>query len=103
MQTQTITSITVIARRWFHKGPGNTYFSASILVNGEPVHTIEYAYGYGEQYLHEAFRWLDDNGYTERQQYSHGGREAPWIYCQDRGITLHHTASDVSRKKDLSP
>jgi hypothetical protein len=91
-------SIVVIGRRWFHKGPGNTYFSAEMIVDGSRVGKIDYEYGYGEQYLYSAFYWLAENGYI------HGfGKEkgVPWRWAQDNGIKLEYSAADVARKKDL--
>jgi hypothetical protein len=92
-----VKSITVIGKRWFNRGPGNTYFSANIIVDGKQVHRIEYAYGYGTQYAYEAFYWLAANGYLPGFEHT----MAPWRYCEDHGITLYYEASDVSRKRDL--
>jgi hypothetical protein len=95
-------SITIIARRWFHRGPGNTYHSAEILVNGACVHKIEFAYGYGEQYEWNAAMWLEENGYLPgREHYKSGGGESLWRYCEKHGITLAKSCADVQRKKDL--
>lgn len=56
--------IVIRGRRWFQKSYGNTYFSASIEVDGKIVHTIEYAIGYGDYYLQAAWEWLSENGCT---------------------------------------
>lgn len=96
-----VRSITVLGRRWFDRRHGNTYFSAQILVNGAAVHRIDYEYGYGDQYLQEAFEWLDKRGHTSRERYSYGGSELPRMYCERKGIDFHAEASDVSRKRDL--
>ena len=72
-------SITVIGRRWFHRGPGNTYFSAQVYVNGDHVHTIPYEYGYGDQYLQSAFEWLEKNDHIEPEHYPESHvTEPPW-------------------------
>ena len=95
-------NITIFGRRWFHKGPGNTYFSAEIWVDGEMVHKIDYEYGYGEQYKHEAFQWLNRENYVQLEQNQHNHSfEPPWQYCQRKKIQLVATHADVERKKDL--
>lgn len=95
-------SITIIGRRWFNRGPGNTYHSAEIIVNGELVGGIDFAYGYGEQYLQNAADWLEANGYMpDREHHQNGSADPLWYYCRERGIQFVYSVSDVSRKKDL--
>ena len=94
-------SITVIGRRWFERTNGNTYYSAEIYVDGQRVHKIPFAYGYGDQYEWEAYEWLEENGRIELERYNNGGREAPWVYCERVGCQKISSVSDVSRKKDL--
>jgi len=95
-------SITIVARRWLQRTYGNTYHSAEIIVNGVQVHRIDYAYGYDEMYLWNAFDWLETNGYLpDRKTYGNGHKEAPWQYCQRTGIVFVNSVTDVSRKKDL--
>lgn len=94
-------TLTIIGRRWFRRGPGGTYHTAQIIVNGRTVHKTEEAYGYGEGYEQSAWDWLEANGYALRRRYGNGGSEAPWQYCQDRGITYERQAIDVPREKDL--
>lgn len=96
-----VSSIIIRGLRWFQKSCGNTYFSASIEVDGEIVHTIEYEYGYGDYYLQVAWEWLSENGYVSPKRYDWGGLESPTIYCREHGIDLDYYVSDVSRKKDL--
>jgi len=100
-QVNPIQSITVIGRRWFNSRVGWTSFSALIPVNGKTVANIN-GTGGGSHYVDEAFKWLDENGYnSDRPKHANGSSETPWAYCQDRGIALEFTASDVARKKDL--
>ena len=102
MRRRKPTSIGVIGRRWFQRSYGNTYFSAAIYVDGEAVHYIDYEYGYGNQYLQAATEWLYDNGYLPGlKQYSYGGMEPLWQYCDRKGIKCSYEAIDVARKKDL--
>lgn len=97
-----VSSITIIGRRWFRRGPGNTYHSAEIIVNGTCVHKIEFAYGYGNQYEWNAFGWLEENGYMPgREHGANGSREAGWRYCERHSIALSSSGTDVTRKRDL--
>ena len=91
-------SITLIGRRW-QRGPGNTYHSVEIIVDGKHVHKIPFGldrlYGYGDQWEDNAAAWLDENGYLP-------GYERPlWRYTQDRDIHYERTVTDVARRKDL--
>ena len=96
-----IDTITVVGRRWFNRGPGNTYHSAEIYVNGKLVHRIPFAYGYDRMFEQNAQEWLEKNGYIDPKHYAHGGSEPMWQLAKDRGFTYSATVSDVSRKKDL--
>lgn len=95
-------SIMVVGKRWFSRGPGNTYHSANIYVDGKQVHRIDFAYGYGDQDVWNAAKWLEQNGYMPgRENYDNGGAEAIWRYCEKNGIQFSYEVSDVQRKKDL--
>ena len=95
-----IKSIAIWGRRWFARLYGNTYHSAYIYVNDKLVHTIPFSYGYGDQYLWNAFDWLEQNQYIKRHR-GNGSAEAPWRYCERMGIKLTSDVTDVRRKKDL--
>ena len=97
-----IEAIEVQGRRWFRRGPGNTYFTARIYVNDKLVHTLPVQYGYGNHYLDVAFDWLDEHGYINLGKNSNGSRrDQPWNYCKDHGIKLSYEAVDVSTRRDL--
>jgi hypothetical protein len=97
-----VKQLTVIGRRWFQKGVGNTYHSVAIIVNGEWVEGVDYAYGYGDQYLQSAEDKLAQLGYiTDREKYSSGLSEPLWRYCERKGIKFTYTHVDVARKRDL--
>ena len=89
-------SLIVFGRRWFQKTNGNTYHSAEIIVDGKPVHKIEYEYGYDQQYLYTAFNWLKSEGYLNI-----GTHESPHAWAERTGINLVCNVVDVARKKDL--
>lgn len=100
MTTKPIKSITVLGRRW-RDSSGNTYFTADVLVDGSKLLRIDRSYGYGEEYLEEAFKWLDKNGYTDRDKREGRPAEPPFRYCERKGIKLYYHATDVRRRRDL--
>jgi hypothetical protein len=92
----------LVGRRWFQRGPGNTYHSVEIWINGVHAHRIPFSYGYGEGYQQSAFAWLEAEGYLTLERYERsGGVEAPFRAAQRLGFTFNSTCSDVGRKKDL--
>lgn len=92
-----MSSMTLIGRRWFNRGKGSTYHSVEIFVDGKPVHKIDYAYGYGDQWQWEGFNWLEKNGYIPDREENESG----WRYCERKDIQFVYTVTDVQRKKDL--
>lgn len=97
-----IDSITIIGKRWFDRINGNTYFSATGLINGKQVVKIDFDYGYGDQYIWEIFYKLDKlNLLPDVKKYNNGSIEALWSYCDRNKIEYYATVSDVKRKKDL--
>ena len=97
-----MSSLVLIGRRWFKRGTGNTYHSCEIIVDGNCVHKIDYAYGSDQMYEQNAKDWLDANGYLPGIEKKDGTPGEPlWRYCDRVGITLTRSVSDVQRKKDL--
>ena len=96
-----IDSIMVVGRRWHRGGPGGTYHSAEIYVNGKHVHRIPFAYGYDSMYEQNAQEWLEKNGYIDVKHYANGGMEPLWRIAQDKGFAYSASATNVARKKDL--
>lgn len=90
-------NITIIGRRWFDRINGNTYHSVQCVINGEQVAYVPFAYGYDDQYIQTGANELHKLGYLPNW----GDRSVFWRYCEENGITLFTTRSDVSRKKDL--
>lgn len=90
-------SIEIHGRRWFRKGPGNTYHSVLIVVDGETVHVAPFAYGYGSQYMWTARAWLEQASYVP----GIADGESLWRYCERVGCAFLDNVSDVSRKRDL--
>lgn len=90
-------SIVIIGRRWFNRGPGNTYFSSEIIVDGKHVEGIDFAYGYGEHFLWESMKKLAHMGLVTWTD----AEGAPTRWARDNGVALSVSAIDVSRRKDL--
>ena len=100
--SDTIKSLTILGRRWFQRGPGNTYHSATILIDGKPAGHTGIHYGYGEQYIETAFAQLEANGQIPpRQVAKNGSHEPGWQWAERLNIALHCEVSDVPREKDL--
>ncbi len=97
--------IVIIGRKWWHKGPGNTYHDAEIIVHGSGKtvlqHRTSYDLGYGEGYVQSAAEWLESQGIIKLERYSNGGVQPLWQYCQDHGIKLIRTEMNVTSKKEL--
>ena len=94
--------IHISGRRWFHRGPGNTYHSVNAWVDGDLVYRCDYAYGYGAHYEQTAERGLEELGYLPGlEKYKNGGSESLYRYCERKGIKFVSEVVDVGRKKDL--
>lgn len=111
-------SIHIEGRRWFQRGPGNTYHSVRIWKDGEQIAHLPYQYGYGDGYLQTALDWLRANGHipdvcsrhdcgkkrTEHPpEHKAGHHFMPHFGTQYIRETLGGTYSviDVTRKGDL--
>ena len=102
MEDKTMKSLVVIGRRWFQKTYGNTYHTASIVVDGKLMHRTEKEYGYGDQYVQTAERWLVENKLIPPpEKYSNGSIQPLWQHLDNLGITFHREVVDVTREKDL--
>ncbi len=95
-------SLHIEGRRWFQRGPGNTYHSVRIFQNGAEIAYLPFQYGYGEQFLQTAWEWLAANGYPELGERHENGSMKNYGTQYLREV-LHGTYSviDVQRKKDL--
>lgn len=52
--------LTIIGKRWFQKGPGNTYHSVKVYLDGELVYEHPFNYGYGDSFLDTAILGMRD-------------------------------------------
>lgn len=86
-------TIEVVARRWFDKNYGNTYFSCAVWLDDEKVCSTDFTYGYGEFYRQWAIEQLFDKGLISTK-YETDLRD-------DYNIKIIANHSDVNRKRDL--
>lgn len=94
--------ISITGKRWFQKTYGNTYFSASASIDGEQVASIDFQYGYGNQWEWEIAAKLDKAGLLPGIKHNgNGSTESLFSYCKRNGIILVSSVSDVQRRKDL--
>jgi hypothetical protein len=90
-------NIVIQGRRWFQRTYGNTYHSATMLIDGKPVLSTGIHYGYGDQYQETALaQAAKENLIPERRE-----GEPGWRWAERHGITLHSSAVDVARERDL--
>lgn len=81
-------------RRWFQRGPGNTYHSVRIYKDGSQLVYLPFAYGYGDTFLQTALDWLRENGYAPAD-----AQYGTLYLCETLGAS--YSVIDVQRKKDL--
>ena len=90
--------VQINARRWFDRGPGNTYHSVTVEVDGETIGTVPFAYGYGDHYMQTATDILESDA-RFRGKLDH---PAHLRYAlSDLGHTFGVDVADVSRRRDL--
>jgi hypothetical protein len=93
-------SITILAKNYFDKRYGNTYFSAEVIVNNEPAFTLPAQYGYGDQYLFEACQQLKARGYLNTEDNKAFSNCLSYL-CRENNIKLIYNVSEVRKMKEL--
>lgn len=95
-------SIEVHGRRWFRRGPGNTYHTARVVVDGQDVPGVPMQYGYGDQYMQNATEQLEKLGHIKnRKKNEYGGGDPLWRWAQHHGVKFTYSVQDVPRQRDL--
>jgi len=96
-----IKTIDIIAKEWFDKINGNSYFSGTITLNFgmKDVETMimPFQYGYGSHYVDSAKAQL-----TEHNKISPNHMESLWCYCRDNKIILRTTKNENCKKRELT-
>ena len=86
-------AIFIESREWRHVSAGNWYFSTAIHVDGVLAIQIGMTYGYGDQHLYNALRWLKANGHIPADT-------SLYEMSVVHGIIIYSTKSQVA-KRDL--
>lgn len=101
-----ISRISVKGARWFQRTYGNTYhttyISALIGDTWVEIGSTEIEYGYGDQYLCTAGKWLIENGFidpTPAGTLKDGYQLNSYEFREANNID--HYVVDVKRKKDM--
>lgn len=99
---ENIKSIVVIGKLWLDKVNGNSYHTATVIIDGVHVCSAPFQYGYGSQYEESAFEELvKAKIITDRENYSNGGSECLWRYCDRKGIKYYRTSFYLSTKREV--
>lgn len=99
--------IIIEARRWFQKSFGNTYHSVMVRLGNGEEHTINFRYGYGENYLQTAWEILKDQGVKFREYSATGIKKKVKTYIDFLSYKRTHknniyvNVQNVTRRKDL--
>ena len=88
-----ITNLSVIAKEWWDRVNGNSYFSAQIQVNGETIY-LPFQYGYDRMYLQQSTAALKNAGY----EVGDIGLER---YCRENNIPAVFHKSDKQLQRDV--
>jgi len=92
-------TLTVIAKEWFDKANGNSYFSARIFVDNDTENAIilPFQYGYGSQYEWEAHQELVKRGLLPEES----EKSVLSVACRDKDINLICTKHENCKKRDV--
>jgi hypothetical protein len=89
-------TITILAREWFDKVNGNSYFAGEIYFDNIEVAAMPFQYGYGEHYIQMAADLLNKQGLLKIDE------NAPlWRHCKENGIALLTSKQENCLKRDL--
>lgn len=96
-----IKTIDIQAKEWFDKTYGNSYFSAQVTINYGLKSAVSwglpYQYGYGEQYIHEAFKSIRKKLNIKVDEHTQ-----LWRYCEENKIILRTSKQTGCKKKELT-
>ena len=81
--------LTIEGRRWFDKVNNNTYHSVRIILNAKVIYKSEKTYGYSDQYIVTALKYLNNEGYTNRDSL---------YYLHKDGIKVFTSVTDGLKK-----
>ena len=92
-------TITIIAKEWFDRINGNSYFSARIFPDNETSEPIilPMQYGYGDQYIYESRDKMIEAGILPADAKD----ENLTRYCRENQINLIYTKHENYLKRDV--
>ena len=97
----TVTNVTIIAKEWFDKVNGNSYFSAISTISFSDGTKQEvktpFQYGYGEHYQYIAFNNIVKSGLLANVE----NNRTPWRYFEENNITYTFTKHEKCLKRDV--
>ena len=88
-------TIEVIAKEWFDKSAGNSYFSARITLNDKHVIKLPFQYGYGSQFEYAATDALGP--YLGLNL----NNRSLFRLCQENEVKLYTRMIEDCKKKDV--
>lgn len=98
METETKT-IDIMAKTWFDKTVGNSYFAANITINfgmeNEVSFKLPFQYGYDDQYLSATKTELIKKGYLP------DNTDLLTRFCRENNIILRYSNQKNCLKKEL--
>ena len=96
-------TIDIIAKEWFDKVNGNSYFSAIIVIDYGTEKAKEYKlpfqYGYGSHYIDMAGEYIRKNILHLPEEKN--GYFILWQYCRDNKKILRTTKHENCKKREL--
>lgn len=101
METDTLTrSLVVVARTWFGRTYGNSYYTTSVIVDGVPTAWTSLAYGRGDvTYLDTAVKAARAAGVEGLPEAVRGWQERRDLEAAGWAVTVEEVP--VGRKRDL--
>lgn len=96
-----IKTIDIIAKEWFDKANGNSYFAANITLNFGLSDCqnifIPFKYGYGDNYIYTSFDELINRGFIKNEN----SNFSVWKFCNDNNIIFRNKKYENCKKRDL--
>jgi hypothetical protein len=91
-----VNSIDIIAKQWFDKVNGNSYFAGYVTINyGQPDSEkiiLPFQYGYGDSYIYAGIKALNEAGHITATHTA---------ALRDLGIILRSNIQRGCKKRDL--
>ena len=98
--TINIKTIDLIAKEWFDKINGNSYFSCEITINfglkDEEIFNIPFQYGYGNHFEEMSFKAIIEKFNIQTDKHKHLS-----IFCRENNIILRSVKHENCLKREL--